>query len=93
MILKMQFFLTKKRCLQIKCTDENFKEIFFKDVQLGNTGFDGYISGVTDNEGKEMGRFFGAKRIGNLYLTCQFNFPDLKSFETYKAYFKGFTTR
>jgi hypothetical protein len=52
---------------------------------------DGYITGVTDKQGRKLGRFFGAKRIGNLYLVCQFNFPDLASFELYKEYFRGLT--
>ena len=77
----------------LKCTDENFKDIYLKDVKLGNITFDGYITGVTDNQGNKNGHFFGVKRIGNLYLVCQYNFPNLNSFETYKNYFKGLTIK
>jgi hypothetical protein len=77
----------RKTCLE--CTDENFKDIYLKDVKLGNITFDGYITGVTDNEGHKMGSFFGVKRVGSLYLVCQYKFPDLNSFEAYKNYFKG----
>lgn len=79
----------RKRCL--KCTDDTFKDIFFKDVKLGNTTFDGYIAGVTDNQGRKMGHFSGAKRVGSIYLVCEYIFPDLDSFEDYKVYFKDLT--
>ena len=72
-----------------KCDDSTFKKIFFKDVKLGNAKFDGYITGVRDNQGQKIGHFFGVKRIGNLYLVCQFNFAELSDFDARRNYFDG----
>lgn len=76
----------KSTCL--RCTDQSFKEIYLKSTKLGNIIFEGYITGVTDNKGNKMGHFFGARRMGNIYLICQYNFPDLEAFESYKEFFK-----
>lgn len=70
-----------------RCDDTTFKQIFLKDVVLGNAKFDGYITGVRDRLGRKTGHFFGAKRIGKLYIICQFNFAEPKDFESYKKYF------
>jgi hypothetical protein len=77
----------------LKCTDEGFKDIYLKNVKLGNVNFDGYITGVKDNQGNKNGKFFGVRRIGNLYLVCQYYFANLNSFDTYKDYFKGLTIK
>lgn len=72
----------------LKCTDESFKEIYTGKVNIGNTEFDGYVTGVTDKKGNKMGHFIGIKRISDHYLVLQFNFPDPDAFEHYKEFLK-----
>ncbi|RZS71130.1 hypothetical protein EV199_3031 [Pseudobacter ginsenosidimutans] len=72
----------------LRCTDESFKEIYTGEVKIGNTIFDGYITGVTDKKGNKMGHFIGVKRISNHYLVLQFNFPGPETFDSYKEFLK-----
>lgn len=86
-----EYDFLRKTCL--KCTDETFKEIFMEKVKIGNTEFNGYITGTKDNHGNTLGHFFGIKRIKDFYLVLEYNFPDLPSFESYKTYLKEFSVK
>lgn len=77
----------------LKCTDESFKDIYTDKVKIGNTEFEGYITGVTDKKGNKMGHFFGIRRVSEHYLVLQFNFPDLDSYEKYKDYLKDLSVQ
>jgi hypothetical protein len=70
------------------CTDEGFKEIYFPNVAIGNTYFDGYITGVRDLKGNKMGKFFGIKRVGDMYLVLQYYFETIEQYEEYKDVLK-----
>jgi len=72
-----------------RCTPESFKKIKFYNQKIGNTIFDGYITGVTNIQGNSLGHFFGIKKTGCMYVILEFNFPNMDSFESYKSYLKG----
>lgn len=72
----------------LKCTDESFKEIYVGKVNIGNTEFEGYVTGVTDLRKNKMAHFIGIRRVSDHYLVLQFNFPDPELFDTYKDYLK-----
>jgi hypothetical protein len=72
----------RQSCLA--CTDSSFHEVFFPDVMVGNTFFNGYITGVRDLKGNAVGHFFGVKRMGPFYLVLQYYFSTIEQFDEYK---------
>ena len=72
----------------LKCTDDTFKKIYLPNIIIGNTIFSGYLTNIKDKEGNKLGRFFGIKKIKEMYLVLQYNFPDTQSFESYKLFLK-----